>query len=96
MKLPPRISEQTFWDIEPGSLDFQESAEWIILRVFDRGSLEEVLRIRDFYGAERVKNTLISQISLLPDHSILLAKALFQLSFRDFKCLEKRPFRMHS
>ena len=96
MKPIPLISEQTFWDIDPHSLDFEESAEWIMLRVFDRGSLKEVLRICNYYGHEKVKTTLTSQTSHLPDHSILLAKGLFNLSFHDFKCLEKRPFRMHS
>lgn len=96
MKANPQISQQTFWDIDPLHLDFEDSSEWIILRVFDRGSLQDVLRIRDFYGPEKVKNILTSQTSLLPDHSILMAKALFNLTFRDFKCLEKRPFRMHS
>jgi hypothetical protein len=92
MKSVPKISTQTFWDINPESLSFQEAAEWVILRVFDKGSLQEVLQVRDYYGSELVKETLTSQISILPRHSILLAKALFQLSFKDFKCLEKKPF----
>jgi hypothetical protein len=96
MKPIPQISQQTFWDIDLQNLNYEESAEWIMLRVFDRGSLKEVRQVCDYYGHERVKNTLTSQTSLLPDHSILLAKGFFNLSFHDFKCLEKRPFRMHS
>jgi hypothetical protein len=94
MKSVPIISNQTFWDIDPSSLSFEEAAEWVILRVFDKGSLQEVIQVRDYYGSELVKKTLTSQISILPRHSILLAKAMFQLSFKDFKCLEKKPFQM--
>ena len=86
MKSVPIISIQTFWDIDPASLSFEEAAEWVILRVFDKGSLQEVLQVRDYYGSALVMKTLTSQISILPRHSILLAKALFQLSFKDFKC----------
>ncbi len=88
----PVISTATFWDIDPASLSFEDSFEWVILRVFDKGSLAEVIGIRNFYGSELVKKTLTSHTGYLPSHSILLAKALFQLTFQDFKCLEKRPF----
>jgi len=55
MKSVPKISMQTFWDINPDSLSFSEAAEWVILRVFDKGSLQEVLQVRDYYGSELVK-----------------------------------------
>jgi hypothetical protein len=76
----------------PTSLSLKEASDWVILRVFDRGSLVEVLQVRDFYGREFVQEFLTTYPGILPSHRILLAKALFQLSFRDFKCLEKSPF----
>jgi hypothetical protein len=88
----PKISERTFWDVDPDTVSFDESADWVILRVFDKGSLQEVMSVIAFYGHEKVKHLLQNETSYLPNHSILLAKAIFQLSFSDFKCLEKRPF----
>jgi hypothetical protein len=88
----PTISESTFWDIDILSLDYDACPEWVIERVFDRGSLDEVLSVVRYYGNERVKAHLTSTISFLPNHTILLAKAIFNLSFSDFKCLEKKPF----
>ncbi len=92
MNSKPKISERTFWDIDPETLSFEDAADWVILRVFDKGSLEEVLSVVGYYGREKVKTFLVNEPTYLPNHTILLAKAIFQLTFSDFKCLEKRPF----
>jgi hypothetical protein len=92
LKTKPLISDQTFWDIDPETLSFDEASDWVILRVFDKGSLQEVLSVVKYYGHKKVKTFLQNEISYLPNHSILLAKAIFQLNFSDFKCLEKKQF----
>jgi uncharacterized protein (UPF0248 family) len=94
LKPQPNISDTTFWDINPSTLFFDEAAEWVVLRVFDRGSLEEVLSVVKYYGNEQVKNILTSQQSYLPNHTILLAKAIFQIQFNDFACLKEKPFHL--
>jgi len=92
MKSKPILSSQTFWDINIDSILFDEHSEWIIERVFDKGSLEEVISIINYYGKDEIKNTLLNISSYLPNHSVLLAKAIFNINFTDFKCLEKRAF----
>ena len=92
MKSKPDLSVRTLWDVDLNTLSYDDSAEWIIERVFDRGSLAEVLSVVKYYGKERVEQHLKSTQGFLPNHSILLAKAIFGLRFTDFKCLEKRPF----
>lgn len=91
----PQISKRTFWDVEVGEADFDQSKEWIITRVFDRGTLDEVLAIIKYYGFEVVKHVMITTDENLPNHSILLARAIFKLKYSDFKCSEKKPFRLH-
>ncbi len=68
----PQISKRTFWDVELVEADFERSKEWIITRVFDRGTLDEVLAIIIFYGFEIVKNVRVTTDENLPNHSILL------------------------
>ena len=92
MKATPTISTQTFWDIDISQLSFEESSDWIIERVFDKGTLEEVLSVVKYYGKDMVREKIVNTTTYLPNHSILLAKAIFNLTFKDFKCLEKRPF----
>jgi len=94
LKPQPNISATTFWDIDLDTLFFDEAAEWVVLRVFDRGSLEEVSSVVKYYGKEQVKDILTTQQSHLPNHTILLAKAIFQLQFNDFACLKEKPFHL--
>lgn len=91
----PSISKQTFWDVDISEYDFIHSNEWVITRVFDRGTLDEVFSIINYYGFDTVKNVLVSTNDNLPNHTILLARAIFKLNYTDFKCSEKKPFLLH-
>lgn len=91
----PQIAKRTFWDVDVSEDDFKNSSEWIIVRVFDRGTLEEVFAIIKYYGFDFVKNILVSTNENLPNHTILLARAIFKLNYTDFKCSERKPFRLY-
>ena len=95
MKALPDISKRTFWDVDISESDFKNSHEWVITRVFDRGTLDEVFSIIKYYGFNFVKRILQTTTDNLPKHSILLARAIFKLNYNDFKCSEKRPFLLH-
>jgi hypothetical protein len=88
----PQISKQTFWDVEISEHDFIHSKEWVITRVFDRGTLDEVFSIIKYYGFDFVRIVLVTTPDNLPNHSILLARAIFKLNYSDFKCSERKPF----
>jgi cyclopropane fatty-acyl-phospholipid synthase-like methyltransferase len=92
VKTKPQLSDQLCWDIDIKILSFEDSSDWVIERVFDRGSLPEVFEVIKYYGREKVKDYLQNTPNYLPNHSILLAKAIFELQLKNFKCLEKRPF----
>jgi len=92
MKPLPQISKRTFWDVEISETDFTNSYSWVITRVFDRGTLDEVFSIVNYYGFDFVKEVLTTTNENLPNHTILLARAFFKLNYSDFKCSEKKPF----
>ena len=92
MSALPQISKRTFWDVEISEHDFIHSKEWVITRVFDRGSLDEVFSVINYYGFDFVKNVLVTTQDNLPNHTILLARAIFKLNYLDFKCSERKPF----
>ena len=48
-----------FWDTTIESLDWDKNKEWIIRRVFEYGSEEEILETIRFYGKESVGQILI-------------------------------------
>ena len=88
----PQISKRTFWDVDICESDFENSSEWVITRVFDRGTLDEVFSVINYYGFDFVKNVLVTTSDNLPNHSILLARAIFKLNYTDFICSERKPF----
>ncbi len=95
MKQITALSRRTFWDVDLTEDDLKNSSEWIILRVFDRGTLDEVIWTINHYGFDFVKQTMITTTENLPNHAILLARAIFKLSYTDFKCSERKPFQLH-
>ena len=95
MQKLPEISKRTFWDVDVLETDFLDSYEWVITRVFDRGTLDEVYAVINYYGFDFVKQVLQNTNINLPSHAILLARAIFKLKYADFKCSEKKPFLLH-
>jgi hypothetical protein len=95
MKPQFALSKRTFWDVDLTEDDLKNSYEWIINRVFDRGTLDEVIEVINYYGYDFVKRVLTTTTDNLPNHAILLAKAIFKLKYSDFKCSERRPFQLH-
>lgn len=91
----PQISKRTFWDVDICETDFKHSYSWVITRVFDRGTLDEVFSIVNYYGSDFVKEVLTTTSENLPNHTILLARAFFKLNYTDFKCSERKPFLLH-
>lgn len=92
MKRIPQISQSTFWDIDYNDLNFDKQYDFIISRVFDRGTLEEVIQILKYYGVKKVVDA-IEHTERLHEAGIDLAKSIFHLKDEQFKCLEKKQSR---
>lgn len=95
MKAIPEISQRTFWDVDMDEPDFMESYEYVINRVFDRGTLDEVYAVINYYGFDFVKKALQNTNDNLTNQAILLARAIFKLSYSDFICSKRKPFRLN-
>ena len=89
------LSKRTFWDVDLTEDGLKNHPEWIINRVFDRGTLEEVIWVVNHYGYGFAKQTITATTENLPRHAILLARATFHLTNSDFKCLEGTRFQRH-
>ena len=55
-----------FWDVDFSKLNLDENASFVIIRVMERGTREEVRTIWDYFGAETIKQHLLSARSLSP------------------------------
>ena len=70
MKLNPAL----FWDVNIAELSFEDSPDWIIERVFDRGSLDEVISVVNYYGKENVKKNHTNCTNLFAQSYYLIGK----------------------
>lgn len=87
LKLPERL----FWDTCYDRIDPDEQYLWVITRVFDYGSWEDVKEVIAYYGEKKVKKSLLKSSYIRPK-SLSLACSLFNLNPSDFKCYTTRQF----
>ncbi|MBO9572436.1 MAG: hypothetical protein J7497_09540 [Chitinophagaceae bacterium] len=79
----PKLSKRAFWDTDLAALDFNRHAQFIIIRVFERGSEEDQMAILAFYGERAVSDVLKNAPSLLP----IAEKGLKEVSVFPMKTL---------
>lgn len=80
-----QLSKFAFWDIDLAKLDFERYVDFIIIRVFERGTIEDVNKVINYYGERRVIQSLTSATILL-NRAVRLGEYLFGLSRHQFKC----------
>lgn len=88
----PDLPQVLFWDIPKQTPDYENHPEWVIKRVFERGSMENIAEIMLYYGREKTKEVLTATPHL--DEDILyLASAILDTPLNDFLCYSTRQYR---
>jgi len=93
-KLTTQLSNSAFWDIDRSKLDVDLHADFTIIRVFERGTLEDVNHIVSYYEKSKIIQSLTQATSLQP-RAIALGEKLFGLSQNQFTCLKPSPQAMN-
>lgn len=75
------------------TMDYEKNADYIIRKVFEYGSMEDVLEVLAFYEKEKVKKALISA-PYLKEITMVFASKLFDIPISSFKCSTTRQ--LHS
>ena len=67
LKTNLRFRRPLFWDINEKDIDrvLAESDEWVIPRIFEYGSLDDIRDVIHLYGSDRVK-TVLGNLKLTP------------------------------
>jgi hypothetical protein len=88
-KTRPVFSRRIFWDVNFDTLDYEERANFIIERVFERGDVEDIRNCRRYYGEEKICYALLNARFLsLP--TIYLAAAVIDRPLTDFRCYKPK------
>ncbi len=88
----PELPKRLFWDIPGQTPDYANHPAWVIQRVFERGSMEDIAEVIVFYGEKKVKEVLTAAPHL--DEDILyLASAILSTPLSEFLCYSTRQYR---
>jgi hypothetical protein len=88
----PNLPKVLFWDIQRQAPDYENHPEWVIQRVLERGSMDDIAEVILFYGKEKVKEVLTTTLHL--DEDILyLASAILDIPLKNFLCYSTRQYR---
>ncbi len=86
-----QLSNRAFWDVDMSKLDYKAQADAIIVRVFERGSWEDILEVAAYYGNEKVKIALMNAPYLM-QKTMLFASNLFKIPLSSFKCFTTKQY----
>lgn len=78
-KTSPYLSKSAFWDVDLCALDFNLFSEFVIIRVFERGTERDVHETIRYFGQSKIIKSLQQATSLQP-RALAVAEKLFNLS----------------
>lgn len=79
------FSDYLFWDVRKERLDLIHNKNFIIRRVFERGTLPDLVEVLFRYDQEDIIQAL-TQAESLDQNALDLSGLLFHLSDTDFRC----------
>lgn len=85
------FSNRLFWDIDLNSLNTNELVRFIVERVITRGTLNDWITLKEFYGLQKIKEEILHIRSLDPK-TLTFFSTYFNLEKKDFKCFSTKPF----
>lgn len=85
------LSSQAFWDVDMSKLDYEKYAGYIIRKVFEYGTLDDILEVTAYYGKEKVKKALIAA-PYLKEHTQYFASLFLNIPRQQFKCYNTKQY----
>jgi hypothetical protein len=79
------LRKELFWDVNYDSINWDEKYRFVIVRVFDRGDVEDIRQVRRYYGDARVREALI-EAKHISEHRLYLAAAVINEPLEKFRC----------
>ncbi len=84
-KEKPLLDKRIFWDVNFDSIDYDNYAPWVIVRVFERGDVNDIRNCREYYAEEVIRKALTNE-KFLRKETVYLACAVLENQLTDYKC----------
>ncbi len=79
------LSESLFWDTDRQNLEPKRHSAYIIERVLSRGTWQDFLLIREFYGKASIKRA-VKKLRYLDSRVLHFCSIYFQIPLTNFRC----------
>jgi len=79
------LSKSLFWDVDPQTIDPKKHAAYIIERVVTLGTMEDFLIIKEYYGKEKIKQT-VKNLRYLNERDLNFCSVYFNIPIIQFRC----------
>jgi hypothetical protein len=91
------ISNRAFWDVDFDKLkqNADSYASYIIRKVFEFGTFDDILNVISYFKKSQVIDVLIST-HYLSEKTLHFASAIFKIEKSKFKCFTNKPQRHFS
>lgn len=89
----PSLNSALLWDYDVNKIDWELNADAIIVRVLERGDLEDFREIRKVYGDERIKKTSLAA-KYLSERTLSFVSFFFELPKTEFECYRNRHYQL--
>jgi hypothetical protein len=81
----PTLRHSLFWDVDFAKIDWRKNYRFVIERVLERGTFEEWLEIKLFYGLEKIKETAL-QARWLDNTTLSFCSNYLHVPKEQFRC----------
>jgi len=90
----PVLSKQAFMNVDLEEIDYKNGMLNILERVIYRGSREDIIAVRDYYGDKRIRKEIINTKCFGPKE-VNFCCLIFKLKTTDFKYYKEGRFRAY-
>jgi hypothetical protein len=85
------LSNKAFWDVNKNNLNFNTQANYIIKKIFEHGTWNDVLEITVFYGLPTVAAAL-KNATYLQESTLYFASLFLEVPKNEFACCTTKQF----
>ncbi len=86
-----QLSNRAFWDVDMSNLDYNRQANYIIRKVFENGSWDDILEVTVFYGISKVAGVLTSA-TYLKENTLYFASLFLDIPRTQFACYTSKQY----
>jgi hypothetical protein len=88
----PQFDKKLFWDVGFKKSDLERTPQFIIVRVFERGDIADVKRLRGYYTDKKIKEE-IKKAKWIEPETLQFLSAIYNIPLNKFRCYTQKQLR---